>query len=86
MRQHERLSIVVVIKAGEHRAEPAAQKEKIMDMKRAAEVAKGMLADAHAAYRSNNASWKDVKDQIALLDWLVDLTTDSDNEEVISQL
>ena len=45
-----------------------------MDMKRAAEVARGMLADAHAAYRSNNASWKDVKDQIALLDWLVDLT------------
>lgn len=57
-----------------------------MDMKRAAEVAKGMFADAHAAYRSNNASWKDVKDQIALLDWLVDLTTDSDNKEVIDQL
>lgn len=57
-----------------------------MDMKRAAEVAKGMLADAHAAYRSNNASRKDVKDQIALLDWLVDLTTDSDNKEVIDQL
>ena len=80
------MGIVVVIKAGEQRAEPATQKEKIMDMKRAAEVAKGMLADAHAAYRSHNASWEDVKDQIALLDWLVDLTMDSDNKEVISQL
>lgn len=57
-----------------------------MDMKRAAEVAQGMLSEAYAAYRSNNASWENVKDQIALLDWLVDLTTDSDNKEVIDQL
>ena len=57
-----------------------------MDMNRAAEVAKGMLSEAYAAYRSNNASWENVKDQIALLEWLVDMATDSDNEEVISQL
>lgn len=55
-------------------------------MKRAAEVARGMLADAHAAYRSHNASWGDVKDQIALLEWLVDMTQDSSNEEIISNL
>jgi hypothetical protein len=57
-----------------------------MDMKRAAEVAQDMLESAHTSYRSGNASWSEVKDQIALLDWLVDLTTDSDNKEVIDQL
>lgn len=57
-----------------------------MDITRAAEVAQEMLESAHASYRSGNASWSEVKDQIALLEWLVDLTTDSDYEEVISQL
>lgn len=57
-----------------------------MQMKRAAEVAQGMLSEAYAAYRSHSASWEEVEDRIALLDWLMDFTTDSDNKEVIDQL
>lgn len=57
-----------------------------MEIKRAAKVAQEMLSDVLTAYRSNSASWEEVEDKIALLEWLVDMATDSDNEEVISQL
>lgn len=57
-----------------------------MDITRAAEVAQEMLESAHASYRSGNTSWSEVKDQIALLEWLVDMTQDSSNEEIISNL
>jgi hypothetical protein len=59
---------------------------KNMDVTRANEVAQEMLLNAYNTYRGHGVSWKDVKDQIALLEWLVDLTMDPDNEEVISQL
>ena len=53
---------------------------------RANEDAQHKHINAYNTYRGHGVSWKDVKDQIALLEWLVDLTMDPDNEEVISQL
>ena len=57
-----------------------------MDVTRANEVAQEMLLNAYNTYRGHGVYWKDVKDKIALLEWLVDLTMDPDNEGVISQL
>lgn len=57
-----------------------------MDVTRANEVAQEMLLNAYNTYRGHGVSWKDVKNKIALLEWLVDLTMDPDNEGVISQL
>lgn len=51
-----------------------------MDVTRANEVAQEMLLNAYNTYRGHGVSWKDVKDKIALLEWLVDLTMDPDNE------